>query len=122
MPGPFLNIAAFFGVLIAHSAGASPLTGVAVCWLGILLPTLLHIVVLTPFWGRIRSSTAYARALPGLHAAGAGLILMPAFRIYHTFRCNPALARRAATIMTSDSIWLAVRTARIRSNSCPLTR
>ena len=116
IPGPFLNVAAFFGVAVAHSAGASPFAGAAVCWLAMLLPSLVQVVGLSPFWAQIRSSAVCARALPGLHAAGGGLILMSAFRLYHDFRCVfcssitkfvPVLAGRCAALACSgDQLYL----------------
>ena len=120
IPGPFLNVAAFFGVAVAHSAGASPFAGAAVCWLAMLLPSLVQIVGLSPFWAQIRSSPACARALPGLHAAGGGLILMSAFRLYHDFRC--ALITESVQVLAGHCAALACSGDQLYLGSCALAK
>jgi chromate transporter len=71
VPGPLFSFAAYLGTV------AMPLGGVgggAVALVAIYLPSFLLLFGVLPFWGRLRESAAFRRALVGVNAAVVGLL------------------------------------------------
>lgn len=56
--------------------------GTAVCWVGLFAPGLLLIYGTLPFWGSFRQLPVYRRALPGLNASAAGLVVAAVFSLF----------------------------------------
>ena len=52
-----------------------------VCWLGLFGPGVLLIFGVMPFWVRFRRYPLYKKLLPGLNAAGVGLIVSTVFQM-----------------------------------------
>jgi chromate transporter len=73
LPGPLFTFAAFLGASIP-SAWPPWLTGVW-CLGAILLPSLLLIVGVLPFWARLTGNTRAQAALRGANAAVVGLLV-----------------------------------------------
>lgn len=89
MPGPMFNLSAYLGAVAAVRAGWNPLVGAAAAWLGLFGPGIMLMYGLLPFWGSLRASEGYRRALPGLNAAAVGLVVMAVFSMYNSFTCAP---------------------------------
>jgi chromate transporter len=81
MPGPLFNFASYLGAVAAMSRGLSFAAGAALAWFGLFLPGIMIIFGVLPFWGRFRRWAPYRRALPGLNAAGVGLIVTSVFSL-----------------------------------------
>lgn len=69
MPGPMFNIAAYCGGVAFGAWGA------AMCWSAMMLPGAAMALGALPLWGKVRSSGAMAKALTGVNAAAAGLMV-----------------------------------------------
>jgi chromate transporter len=81
MPGPLFNFASYLGAVAAMSRGISFAAGAALAWFGLFMPGIMIIFGVLPFWGRFRQWGPYRRALPGLNAAGVGLIVTSVFSL-----------------------------------------
>uniref|UniRef100_A0A383W4R4 Chromate transporter n=1 Tax=Tetradesmus obliquus TaxID=3088 RepID=A0A383W4R4_TETOB len=81
MPGPLFNFSAYLGAIIAMRAGYSFAVGAVLAWFGLFGPGVLLIFGIMPFWGKFRTWSMYRRALPGLNAAGVGLIVASVFSL-----------------------------------------
>jgi chromate transporter len=71
VPGPLFSFGAYLGAV------ATPLGGVAggaVALLAIYLPSFLLLFGVLPFWGDLRRSPGFRRALTGVNAAVVGLL------------------------------------------------
>jgi len=91
MPGPLFNFSAYLGAIMAMRAGFSFIVGTAVCWVGLFAPGLLLIYGTLPFWGSFRQLPVYRRALPGLNASAAGLVVAAVFSLFLRILGNPNL-------------------------------
>jgi chromate transporter len=77
VPGPLFSLAAYIGAV------ATPLGGVggAILALGVIyVPSFLLIIAVLPFWGSLRGSTAFRRAMTGANAAVVGLLAAALYR------------------------------------------
>jgi len=81
MPGPLFNFASYLGAVIAMGRGLNFAAGAALAWFGLFMPGIMIIFGVLPFWGRFRRWAPYRRALPGLNAAGVGLIVTSVFSL-----------------------------------------
>jgi len=63
MPGPLFNFAAYLGAVVAQNAGVFPITGIALCWVGLFAPGILLIFAILPFWGSFRKFQIYRRCV-----------------------------------------------------------
>ncbi|KAG0610833.1 hypothetical protein M758_7G095400 [Ceratodon purpureus] len=81
LPGPLFNFSAYLGAIMAINQGYVFIVGAAIAWLGLFLPGILLIFGILPFWGKFRNWNIYNRALPGLNAAGIGLIVTSVFSL-----------------------------------------
>ena len=68
LPGPMLNISAFFGALVFGAQGAF------ICWLCLVVPGVLIALGCMPFWDSLRTNEHVKAALKGVNAAAAGLM------------------------------------------------
>ncbi len=55
--------------------------GAVIAWFGLFSPGVMIIFGILPYWGRFRKWALYRRALPGLNAAGIGLIITSVFSL-----------------------------------------
>jgi chromate transporter len=76
-----LFLPCFAGAVVAQNAGVFPITGIALCWVGLFAPGILIIFGILPYWGAFRRWQVYRRALPGLNAAAVGLVLASVFQL-----------------------------------------
>jgi chromate transporter len=81
MPGPLFNFSSYLGAVIAMGRGYSFAAGAALAWFGLFMPGIMIIFGILPFWGKFRRWQPYRRALPGLNAAGVGLIVTSVFSL-----------------------------------------
>eukprot|EP00878_Enallax_costatus_P032069 GHUV01035167.1.p1 GENE.GHUV01035167.1~~GHUV01035167.1.p1 ORF type:complete len:335 (+),score=47.08 GHUV01035167.1:103-1107(+) len=81
MPGPLFNFSAYLGAIMAMRAGYVFIVGTLLAWFGLFGPGVMLIFGIMPFWGKFRRWTFYRRALPGLNAAGVGLIIASVFSL-----------------------------------------
>lgn len=81
LPGPLFNFSAYLGTIMAINHGYVFIVGAVIAWLGLFLPGILLIFGILPFWGKFRNWNIYNRALPGLNAAGIGLIVTSVFSL-----------------------------------------
>ncbi|XP_024383775.1 uncharacterized protein [Physcomitrium patens] len=81
LPGPLFNFSAYLGTIMAIKQGYTFVVGAIIAWLGIFVPGILLIFGMLPFWGKFRNWGLYNRALPGLNAAGIGLIVTSVFSL-----------------------------------------
>jgi chromate transporter len=81
MPGPLFNFASYLGAVAAMGRGYNFAAGAALAWFGLFMPGILIIFGILPFWGKFRRWGPYRRALPGLNAAGVGLIVASVFSL-----------------------------------------
>jgi chromate transporter len=51
------------------------IVGAVIAWLDVFLPGVLFIFGILPFWGKFKNWDIFNRTLPGLNAAGIGLIV-----------------------------------------------
>lgn len=71
VPGPLFSFGAYLGALGTPLGGIG---GAIVALLAIYLPSFLLLFGVLPFWGRLRESPAFRRALTGVNAAVVGLL------------------------------------------------
>jgi chromate transporter len=71
VPGPLFSFAAYLGAVAAPLGGVG---GGAVALVAIYLPSFLLLFGVLPFWGRLRRSPVFRRALSGVNAAVVGLL------------------------------------------------
>jgi len=81
MPGPLFNFSAYLGALFASKFGYPLVLGSAVAWLGLFGPGVALMFAAMPYWTHVRRFPLYRYALPGLNAAGVGLILSSVFKM-----------------------------------------
>eukprot|EP00246_Nothoceros_aenigmaticus_P004312 TRINITY_DN15817_c0_g1_i1.p1 TRINITY_DN15817_c0_g1~~TRINITY_DN15817_c0_g1_i1.p1 ORF type:complete len:305 (+),score=24.01 TRINITY_DN15817_c0_g1_i1:28-915(+) len=81
LPGPLFNFSTYLGTIIALNAGYVFVLGAVLAWCGLFFPGILIIFGIMPFWTRFRRWNIYRRALPGLNAAGVGLIIVSVFTL-----------------------------------------
>eukprot|EP00775_Hariotina_reticulata_P008009 gene8009-8207_t len=81
LPGPLFNFSAYLGAIIAMRAGYNFAIGSVLAWFGLFSPGILIIFGIMPYWGKFRQWEVYRRALPGLNAAGVGLIVASVFSL-----------------------------------------
>lgn len=81
LPGPLFNFSAYLGTILALNHGYAFPLGALVAWVGLFLPGILLIFGALPFWSKFRNWDVYNRALPGLNAAGIGLIVTSVFSL-----------------------------------------
>jgi chromate transporter len=81
LPGPLFNFAAYLGAIMAMNTGYLFLWGTLLAWFGLFAPGVMIIFGIMPFWGKFRNWSVYKRALPGLNAAGVGLIIASVFSL-----------------------------------------
>lgn len=81
LPGPLFNFSAYLGAIIALRAGYTFIVGTVIAWFGLFSPGIMLIFGVMPFWGVFRRWGLYRRALPGLNAAGVGLIIASVFSL-----------------------------------------
>lgn len=81
LPGPLFNFSAYLGTIMAINHGYVFIVGALLAWLGLFAPGILLIFGMLPFWSRFRNWAIYNRALPGLNAAGIGLIVTSVFSL-----------------------------------------
>eukprot|EP00933_Yihiella_yeosuensis_P016809 TRINITY_DN14224_c0_g1_i3.p1 TRINITY_DN14224_c0_g1~~TRINITY_DN14224_c0_g1_i3.p1 ORF type:complete len:427 (+),score=66.63 TRINITY_DN14224_c0_g1_i3:107-1387(+) len=82
MPGPVFNMSCFLGVQLALANNFPWQLGTFLCWCGLVGPGVLLTFGAMPLWDKMRSSEAYARALPGLNAAAVGLLVSTVFNVF----------------------------------------
>ena len=114
-PGPLFNLSAYLGAVIASRSSLHPVLGALVCWLGLFAPAFLLIFGGLPWspcpstplttlqlslerhpcdrhcrirWGQIRTLETYKKAMPGMNAAAAGLVVAAVFSLYDKVRLN----------------------------------
>ena len=68
-PGPVVITATFVGYLVAGFWGSLAST------VAIFLPSFLLVLGVVPFWGALRASPSFRRALTGTNAAVVGILL-----------------------------------------------
>jgi chromate transporter len=71
VPGPLFSFAAYLGAVASPLGGPA---GAAVGLVAIYLPSFLLLFGVLPFWGRLRASPGFGRALTGVNAAVVGLL------------------------------------------------
>jgi chromate transporter len=71
VPGPLFSFAAYLGAVGAPLGGVG---GAVVALVAIYVPSFLLLFGVLPFWGRLRESVAFRRALTGVNAAVVGLL------------------------------------------------
>lgn len=81
LPGPLFNFSAYLGTIVAMNQGYVFILGAIIAWVGLFSPGILLIFGVLPLWGKFRNWAIYNRALPGLNAAGIGLIVTSVFSL-----------------------------------------
>lgn len=81
LPGPLFNFSAYLGTILAMNHGYVFIVGTIIAWLGLFMPGIMLTFGVLPFWTRFRNWNIYNRALPGLNAAGIGLIVTSVFSL-----------------------------------------
>ena len=84
VPGPIFTIASYTGGLAMRGYGPyyMEFAGSAVGTLGIFLPGALLIFFIYPIWKQIKTHPLVVRALPGVIAASAGLVIAAAYLMF----------------------------------------
>ncbi len=73
LPGPLFTFAAFLGTIVAP-AGPGWISGV-LCLIAILLPSMLLVIGILPYWECLRGNPTAKAALLGANAAVVGLLI-----------------------------------------------
>jgi chromate transporter len=68
-PGPIIITAAFVGFLTHHIMGA------VIATLAVFAPSFMMVILITPFFDRIKGSPLFSRAMQGILASFVGLLL-----------------------------------------------
>lgn len=83
MPGPSFAFAAFAGGMALHALGYDyTLLGCLLGTVAIFLPGLLIMIFVHPYWEFIKNYTYIRRAMIGIKAAAAGIVLGAAVALY----------------------------------------
>ncbi|MFT3932265.1 MAG: chromate efflux transporter [Chitinophagaceae bacterium] len=76
IPGPVFSIASFTGAMAMKDHGAPmQITGAIIGSIAIFLPSLLLVLFFYPIWHNLKKYAAVYRALEGINAAVAGIML-----------------------------------------------
>jgi len=98
MPGPMFNIAAYCGGVAFGAWGA------AMCWSAMMLPGTAMALGALPLWGKVRSSGAMAKALTGVNAAAAGLMVAAFLELWLSLVAdNPRVSSSSSSSSGSSS-------------------
>jgi len=98
MPGPMFNVAAYCGGVAFGAWGA------AMCWGAMVLPGTAMALGALPLWGKVRSSEAMAKALTGINAAAAGLMVAAFLELWLSLVAdNPKVSSSNSSNTNSDS-------------------
>ena len=73
VPGPLFTFAAYLGA--SSSVPPNGWLGATIALVAIFLPSFLLIFAALPFWGHLRGSVRFRRALAGTNAAVVGILL-----------------------------------------------
>ena len=80
IPGPVFSIASFTGAMAMKDKGPSmQVVGAVIGSLAIFLPSLLLVLFFYPIWHNIKKYAAVYRALEGINAAVAGIMIAATF-------------------------------------------
>lgn len=80
IPGPVFSIASFTGAMAMKDKGPSmQVAGAVIGSLAIFLPSLLLVLFFYPIWHNIKKYAAVYRALEGINAAVAGIMIAATF-------------------------------------------
>lgn len=80
IPGPVFSIASFTGAMAMNDKGPSmQVLGSIIGSLAIFLPSLLLVLFFYPIWNNIKKYAAVYRALEGINAAVAGIMIAASF-------------------------------------------
>jgi len=80
IPGPVFSIASFTGAMAMKDKGpANQVMGAVIGSLAIFLPSLLLVLFFYPIWHNIKKYAAVYRALEGINAAVAGIMIAATF-------------------------------------------
>jgi chromate transporter len=80
IPGPVFSIASFTGAMAMKDKGASmQVMGSVIGSLAIFLPSLLLVLFFYPIWNNIKKYAAVYRALEGINAVVAGIMVAATF-------------------------------------------
>jgi chromate transporter len=83
MPGPSFAFAAFTGGMALHALGYDyTLLGCLLGTIAIFLPGLLIMLFVYPYWDFVKNYTLMRRAMTGIKAAAAGIVLGAAVALY----------------------------------------
>jgi len=104
-PGPIVITATFVGYLVYGLSGA------VVATIGIFAPSFFMLVVVAPFFDRLKSSVYFLRAIDGVFASFVGLLLYVCFKFATTVPWDIArillgLAALAALIHKVDILYI----------------
>jgi len=104
-PGPIVITATFVGYLVHGVSGA------IVSTLSIFLPSLLLVIVVTPYFDKFQASPHFNRAIAGIFASFVGLLLTVALRFGLDIPWNVpavllAVAAFAALLLKVEIIWV----------------
>ncbi|MBR9917108.1 chromate transporter [bacterium] len=83
VPGPIFTIASYTGGLAVRGGGVmQQILGSGIGTVGIFLPGALLIFFIYPIWRQIKTHPLVVRALPGVIAASAGLVIAAAYLMF----------------------------------------
>jgi chromate transporter len=104
-PGPIVITATFVGYLVYGLSGA------VVATIGIFAPSFFMLVIVAPFFDRLKTSAYFLRAIDGVFASFVGLLLYVCFKFATTVpwdipRIVLGLAALAALIRKVDILYI----------------
>ncbi len=104
-PGPIVITATFVGYLVYGLSGA------VVATIGIFAPSFFMLVIVAPFFDRLKNSVYFLRAIDGVVASVVGLLLLVCFKFATTVPWDSArillgLAALAALIRKVDILYI----------------
>jgi len=104
-PGPIIITATFIGYMVHGVSGA------VIATLSIFLPSLLLVIVVTPYFDRFQASPHFNRAIAGIFASFVGLLLTVGLRFALDISWNIpavllAVASFAALLLRVEIIWV----------------
>jgi len=78
----WFNFSAYLGASYGHEGGILLYHWHPVlAWFGLFTPGILIVFGIMPFWGKFRQWACLPQGLPGLNAAGVGLIIASVFSL-----------------------------------------
>jgi chromate transporter len=105
IPGPVFSIGAFTGGLAMRGVAYKQIIGIVIGTVAIFLPSLLLVLFFFPLWQNLKKYAVVYRALEGIHAVVAGIMIASTFYMIKDLNINSLGVESSINIGIIISTW-----------------